>query len=248
MNGWQLPRTQYVRQGEGPLITAPDYVIFNPGSLLPPQCVHWRTPVAENYAVSPAGHPHQLRLTSSWLNLTGLDGNSAIVSGRYMGQTFVSRRQVDTLFTFSVDIDFSLEAEEHEAGVSIFLVQNHHFDLGVVMLPSANSSDLSPHFRFRGISYLPTPPEVVVPVNDIWLGQTLTMEVKAVNFTHYALSAGPTAHQHLMQTIGYAPAADLSFGFTGTLVGAYCTTNGRNGSADAYISNWRYQGQVQIRS
>lgn len=248
MSGWPLPPTQHIDKGEGPLITAPDHVTFQPGSSLPPQFVHWRIPVAKNYAISPPGHANQLRLTSSSLNLTGLDGNSAVVNGRYAGQTFVSRRQVDTFFTFSVDLDFTPDNEGDEAGVSVFLVQNHHFDLGAVMLPSANSSQLAPHLRFRGISYLPTPPEVVVPVNETWLGRTLKMEIKAVNITHYALSAGPAAHQHLMQTFGYAPAADLSFGFTGTLVGAYCTTNGGNGTTNAYISNWKYQGQGQVRS
>ncbi|KAK5685723.1 hypothetical protein LTR17_026986 [Elasticomyces elasticus] len=254
MNGWQLPLAKPETRGEGPLITAPDHVTFPPGSSLPPQFVHWRIPVAENYAISPPGHKNQLRLTSSKLNLTGYDGNYAGPAG----QTFVARRQVDTFFTFSVNIDFHPQDEEDEVGVSIFLVQNHHFDLGVVLLPSANtssaldgyddigSSALTPHLRFRGT--LPTTPEVVIPVNSTWLGQTLTMEIKAFNYTHYSLSAGPAAHQHLMQTIGYAPAIGVTFGFTGTLVGAYCTTNGRNGSTKAYVSNWRYTGQGQVRS
>ena len=46
-------------------------------------------------------------------------------------------------------------------------------------------------------------------------------------------------------TIGYGPAADVSFGFTGTLVGVYCTTNGGNGSAEAYVSDWVYTPQGQ---
>lgn len=258
MNGWSLPPRQIVEQGEGPLITAPDSIDLAPGTGLPPQLVHWRIPIADNYVVSPPGHENELQLTSSVLNLTGYDGNYAGPAG----QTFLGRRQVDTFFTFSVSIDYSaLSNLEDEAGVSIFLVQNHHFDLGVVMLPgtttaaasydNASASDpetLTPHLRFRGISYLPTPPEVVVPVNETWLGQPLTMEIKAFNFTHYALSAGPAQHQHLMQTVGYAPAADLSFGFTGTLVGVYATTNGRNGSTKAWVSDWTYVGQGQVRT
>jgi len=51
-----------------------------------------------------------------------------------------------------------------------------------------------------------------------------------------------------MQTVGYAPAADLSFGFTGTLVGVHATTNGRNGSTKAWVSDWTYVGQGQVRT
>lgn len=260
MSGWPLPPRNFVEEGEGPLITAPDYIDFAPGSSLPPQLVHWRIPIEENYVVSPPGHEYELQLTSSVLNLTGYDGNYA----GPQGQTFLGRRQVDTFFTFSVEVDYSdLSNLEDEAGVSVFLVQNHHFDLGIVMLPnsttnnniasydntsSSTPADLYPHLRLRGISYLPTPPEIVVPVNETWLGEPLTMEIRAFNYTHYSLSAGPAKHQHLMQTIGYAPAADLSFGFTGTLVGVYATTNGRNESTRAWVSDWQYEGQGQVRS
>ena len=32
---------------------------------------------------------------------------------------------------------------------------------------------------------------------------------------------------------------------SGTLVGVYATSNGGSGTTDAYISNWRYEGQGQ---
>lgn len=215
---WPLPPTQLVTQGEGPLITAPDNVQFEPGSNIPPQFLFWRIPIMENYVISPPGHPNTLQLTSSVLNLTGYDGNYAGPEG----QTFLGRRQVDTLFTYSVDLSFTPENLEDEAGISVFLVQNHHFDLGVVMLANAsssNSSALAPYFRFRGISYLPTPEPAIIPVPESWLGEKLRMEIKAFNLTHYAMSAGPAEHVSEMVTVGYAPGADLSFGFTGELCG-----------------------------
>lgn len=53
-----------------------------------------------------------------------------------------------------------------------------------------------------------------------------------------------------MQTLAYLPAALVSFGFTGALVGAYCTTNGRDGTGDgsveAFVSGWRYEGMGQL--
>lgn len=213
VSGWEMPPHEPVMEGEGALITAPDHITFAPDTKIPAHFTYWRIPAAENYIVSPPGHDNQLQLTSSVLNLTGYDGNYA----GPQGQTFISRRQVDTFFTFSVALDYSaLGNEDDEAGVSVFLVQNHHLDLGVIMLPSAaNSSTLSPHLRFRGESYLSVPDDVVIPVNETWWGSSLTMEIKAFNYTHYSFSAGPKAHQHLMQTITYGPAAAVSFGFTG---------------------------------
>jgi beta-xylosidase len=91
---------------------------FERGSKLPPHFVHWRLPVEDSYTIAPEGHPNSLRLKPSSLNLTGLDGN-----GGAGGQTFVGRRQVDTLFTYNVDIYYSPNTVEEEAGVTLFLTQ-----------------------------------------------------------------------------------------------------------------------------
>jgi hypothetical protein len=170
-------------------------------------------------------------LSPSLLNLTALNGNYAGPSG----QTFVGRRQQDTLFTYSVNLDYSPSVLEEEAGVSIFLTQNHHLDLGVVMLqansstgvfPGANAtvpsdpSEIKPHFRFRGISYIAVPDDLIVPVPDQWAGKELTLEIKASNVTHYALSAGPSDALSEMQTIIEVSNAPVSWGFTGMLLSA----------------------------
>ncbi|KAK5131942.1 hypothetical protein LTR08_000454 [Meristemomyces frigidus] len=270
VSSWPLPAQNVITEGEGPLITAAELLDFAPGTRLPPQLVHWRLPIADNYVVSPPNHAHTLQLTASVLNLTGLDGNYAGPAG----QTFVGRRQVDTFFTYSVDLDFSdLREEGDEAGVSLFLTQNHHFDLGVVLLPAPNTNlstqypsssppapPLTPHLRLRGISYLPVPPALTIPLSTFFNqtlphpSKTLTLQIKASNTTHYALSAGPPGHEHLLQTVGWTPAAAVSFGFTGTLCGVFATTNGRvvNGSAPsalrAWVGGWRYEGQGQVRS
>lgn len=101
--------------GQGPLISAPDHLDFAPGTALPPQLVHWRLPICQNYVVSPPGHPYTLEITGSRLNLTGLDGNYA----GPQGQTFIARRQTDSFFVFSVDVIANLIGEEHEVGVSV---------------------------------------------------------------------------------------------------------------------------------
>ncbi|KAI7151552.1 glycoside hydrolase family 43 protein, partial [Hortaea werneckii] len=245
MEGWPLPPSEEpITQGEGKLINTPDDLTFPPNSTLPPQLIHWRIPVRENYQVSAPDHPNSLQLTASVLNLTGYDGVTAF---HPQGQTFIARRQVDTFFTYSVNLDISdLTAEEDEAGVSVFLTQNHHYDLGIVMLPSSsssptddppsNTSSLTPHFRLRGISSSSTSapdfPTLILPINQTWLDRPespnlLRLEIKASNLTHYALSAAPAGAEHLRQTLGYAPARGVSYGFTGVLVGVYASVNGR---------------------
>ncbi|KAI6809841.1 glycoside hydrolase family 43 protein, partial [Hortaea werneckii] len=223
MDGWPLPPSEPITKGEGKLINTPDDLTFPPNSTLPPQLIHWRIPVRENYQVSARDHPNSLQLTASVLNLTGYDGVTAF---HPQGQTFLARRQVDTFFTYSVNLDISdLRHEEDEAGVSVFLTQNHHYDLGIVMLPPSttsssqaddppsNTAPLTPHFRLRGISSSSTIdfPTLILPINQTWLNRPespnlLRLEIKATNLTHYALSAAPAGAEHLRQTLGYAPA------------------------------------------
>ncbi|KAI0407275.1 glycosyl hydrolase [Xylaria palmicola] len=276
MSGWPMPKENKKLAGPGPFITEGDSIDFEPGTQLPAHFTHWRYPIPESYAVSPRERPGALRLRPSGLNLTALNGNYAGPAG----QTFVGRRQQDTLFTFQVDVDFSPPATmgsetEAEAGVSAFLTQNHHLDLGVVMLPassgtgvvspgaggeeddanlssadassSAAATELIPHFRFRGISYVPVPADLVVPVPPAWRGKTLRLEIRAGNATHYAFSAGPADAMSQMRTLLEASNAPVSWGFTGVLLGVYCTSNGNNGTTPAYFSRWRYIPQGQFR-
>ncbi|OQV04994.1 hypothetical protein CLAIMM_09798 [Cladophialophora immunda] len=265
MGGWQMSSRNSNISGEGPFADAADRLTFPPGSSMPIHLLHWRIPINSSYTISPPGRPNTLQLSPSKLNLTGYDGNYAGPEG----QTFVGRRQTDTLFTFSVNMEFSPESEGDEAGITVFLTQNHHIDLGIVLLTNSSSSSspppLAPYFRFSATSYLAVPPPLLVPVHSSFPNYTslsdsavstlkLYLEIRGFNLTHFAFSAGPIDAMSDVITIGYAPGADVSFGFTGTLLGAYATTNGRNITASspgtpAYISEWKYipQGRLSIR-
>lgn len=177
--------------------------------------------------MSAPGHPNTLRLKPSVLNLTALNGNYAGSTG----QTFVGRRQQDTLFTYSISLDFYPSVQEEEAGVTVFLTQNHHLDMGVVMLPAnsstaafpgtnttaTTSTELTPHVRFRGISYIPVPDPVIVPLPAEWANGTLRLEIKASNMTHYSFSVGPADRMSETQTIMQVSNQGVSWGFTGEL-------------------------------
>ena len=117
----------------------------------------------------------------------------------------------------------------------------------MAMLNLANSSILAPHFRFYAISSIPVPEPFTVPVPSNWLNKTLTMEIKTVNTTHYSFSAGPASSNAPLKVFACAPGSIVSWGFTGTLLGVYATSNGGNGTQPAYVSNWNYLGWGQVR-
>ncbi|PIG81029.1 xylosidase : arabinofuranosidase [Aspergillus arachidicola] len=251
-SGWEIPSEPIlVSDGEGPYVDSPDHLTFPPNSTLPSHLIHWRLPTPDTYLVSPPGNENSLVLRSSVLNLTSTDGLST--SGK--GQTFISRRQTDSLFTYQLDINASnLRNKEDEVGVSIFLTEAYHFDLGIVLLPQTDKNDtsggLAPNFRFRGMSGYSVPETVFPFPQYLSIASPVTLEIRAFNKTHYSFAAGPCDARHLMQRYGIARGEQLSAGFTGTLVGPYATTNGRqgsqNGEFEVAVGNWTYLPQGQI--
>ncbi|KAL3488041.1 glycosyl hydrolase [Aspergillus germanicus] len=237
MEGWPRPVTSHV-PGDGPWVGGDDDVDFAPGSSLPRHFTYWRFPRAKDYEISPNDRPYTLKLNPSIANLT-YDGASAPPGG----QSFLGRAQEHTLFTFSVDMDYSPRAGNQEAGVTVFLQQNQHVEMGVVV----SGSDNQPYLRVRGVSAVKQPPEYSIPLPGTWIGEKLHLEIKAFNFTHYSMSAGPANARSQMKTLAYVNNA--IFGgrsFTGTFVGVYATSNGGNGTTPAYFSNWSYTAQGQF--
>ncbi|KAK3937883.1 glycosyl hydrolase [Diplogelasinospora grovesii] len=265
MSGWPMPRPNLDIDGPGPWISeADDINSFPSGSSLPAHFTYWRFPNPDSFTISPPERPGTLRIKPSMLNLTALNGNYAGPKAAPGGQSFVGRRQQDTLFTYSVDVSFDPKVQEEEAGVSVFLTQNHHLDLGIVMLPEGsanaafpgtrnatkatdNTNKLVPFVRFRGISYISVPDPVVAPLPEAWSGKSLTLEINAFNMTHYSFAVGPADARSEMQTVMVVSNAPVSWGFTGTILGVYATGNGGNGTTPVYVSGWRYTGQGQFR-
>ncbi|KAH8601518.1 glycoside hydrolase family 43 protein [Bisporella sp. PMI_857] len=233
--GWHLDNLGPVQRGEGGLVDAsPVHLAFKAGSKLPPEFVYWRIPKEGNYRTTTRG----LELVSSSANLTGADGRSA----EPKGQTFIARRQVHSLFTFSATFDISsLRTHGQEVGVSVFLDQLHHYDLGIAILNG------TAQFRLRGITTVPTfisNDIALVPFPITWLGR-LVFEIRAANITHYTFLVGPVGRPAEARVIGYAPGLGLTWGFTGALLGVYATTNGEAEEFNTCVSDWKYIGAKQ---
>jgi beta-xylosidase len=251
------PPNRNLTRGEGAFVDEPDVVDFEPGSAIPSHFVHWRAPLEGIFSVSSAkdAFPNTLHVTPSKANLTG--------SPEFLGQdgqSFIARRQTDTLFTFSTDLSFDPTTAGQEAGVTVFLTQFEHIDLGIVLLPSDSPNEkLSPHFRFRAegqgnAKKEDVPKESITPIPAKWQhgpkNSAIRLQIQAVNETYYEFSAMPSNDPAAIVTLGSGPAALVSGGsgpFTGALVGAYATSNGGDVSGgDAYFGRWRYQGDGQV--
>lgn len=216
MTGWQLPKPNRNIPGTGSFVEDPDIIDFGPGSSLPKHLVHWRLPQIDSFAISPPHHPNCLCLAPSKANLTGPyapDSTDAF--------TFLARRQTHTLFTYSVDVEFSSEVEEEEVGVTAFLTQYQHIDLGIVLLPSDNGS-LTPQLRFRttgfGKAGISLPETLVLPIPAFWLKEPVQLQIDAKNESHYIFSAAPRSDSLESQIVGYADVTIVSGGsgpFTG---------------------------------
>jgi len=259
-----LPPASLSLPGLGSLVTADDDLAFSSETSLPLHFTYWRAPIPSHYTLTGSS----LRLNPSFLNLTAINGNYAgplhsppsTAPAPGAGQTFISRRQTSTLFTYSIDFSFTPNTLNSELGISAFLTQNHHLDMGIVLLPRSsataflegsdtdkNPGELIPHVRIRGMSYVPVPAEVVIPVPRVWVGGQLTLEVRADNATHYVFSVGPARRVAEMREVAVWSNDAVSWGFTGVLLGAYATSNGGTGTAPGYISRWRYVNRGQVR-
>ncbi|KAI4754093.1 hypothetical protein E4T52_13781 [Aureobasidium sp. EXF-3400] len=256
---WSLPCDRKT-PGNGTFVSDPDVYHFAPNSTIPAHFGYWRWPNRSSFQISPAGHPNTLELTPS--NGSIHTGAFNFIAGFDIHRfTLIMRRQTDTLFQYSVDIDFEPQALDEEAGVTAFLNQAQNINLGIVMLPinaadkSSTNSTLAPHLRFvvtsgGSLDKTEAPPTNVIPVPQAWTKNPIRLMVEAQNSTHYSLSASSVVTPWQSILMGQARASLLSGGmgdFTGTLVGAYATTNGKgdNATVKAYVTNWRYQGLGQ---
>ncbi|KAI1762600.1 glycoside hydrolase family 43 protein [Hypoxylon sp. FL1150] len=265
MSGWALPPASRDIPGNGPFNSDPDKYDFEEGTSIPRNLVHWRVPRDGAFSVTPNG----LQIIPSRNDLTGTPYSETTpeLSGQ-QGLSFIGRRQTDTLFTFTVDLTFHPQQAGQEAGVTVFLTQVDHIDLGVVLLPGTSNSScasqqkreiaeaqqLALRFRAEGTGTPPEPQTVAVPKGWLDDGGAIRLSIEAANATHYNLAAMPAANPVARIHVGTASAGLVSGGngsFVGSLVGAYATCNGAGAGVEcpedgnAYLNRWRYSGVGQ---
>ncbi|KAJ4288501.1 hypothetical protein N0V90_011737 [Kalmusia sp. IMI 367209] len=240
-----LPQARGNVPRPGPYISEPGVVDFGPQSKLPRQFLHWRIPEEDLFAISPSGHLNTLRITPSRVNLTSDKSYQPTKEG--LG--FVARKQTSTKFRFSVDVSFKPTTISGEAGITVFLTQLQHIDLGIMNVPdSSNNKALVPHLKFNaeasGKPNETIPEPRSAPVPHSWLSHPIRLTVEATSDSKYTFSAASTSNPSQVKTLGTANATLVSGGsgpFTGTIIGVFNTKNdNKNESAPAYFSRWRY--------
>ncbi|KAF3806749.1 Non-reducing end alpha-L-arabinofuranosidase BoGH43A [Colletotrichum gloeosporioides] len=194
-------------------VAGTDAIDFTKIHLKPLHLVHWRYPNGSNFNFSPDDPSCGLKLLPSFGNLS-----SGVANASDESLSLLARRQSHSLFTFSVDLAFSLGSESDEAGVTVFVSEKTQIELGVVqMVPTGTSvtSSPAPHLRFQGASNgtLIESSSLIFP--EEWRDQMLSLEIKAFNASYYAFSAGPAAYQSKLMTVAYAPVSLIRPIFTG---------------------------------
>ncbi|KAH7111199.1 glycosyl hydrolase [Dactylonectria macrodidyma] len=214
------------------------------GREIPRHFIHWRPPPdrSDIYEVVSNRNKRAFSLKASWANLTAHPNYSATD-----GQTFMARRQSHTAFSFSVHVDAKLKKLAQETGISVFLTSHQHIDLSIVMLPGRGNK-VSPHLQLRtevvGKPGAKAPKTAVIPVPKHWRNEPIRLTVTGDEKRFYFLaSRGSDKHFYDSKHMGSVSAAVVSGGsgpFTGTLLGAYATTNGGSSTFKSHISRWTY--------
>ncbi|KAL6866515.1 hypothetical protein ACO1O0_002626 [Amphichorda felina] len=250
MEGWPLPPETRDVPGDGPFNSDPDEYDFTADSPLPKHFVHWRVPRPDTFTTTDDG----LSITPSRNNLTGIPNSESdvVLTGQH-GLSFIGRRQTHTLFDFSVDLSFSPHDVGQEAGVTVFLTQLNHIDLGVVLLrPGNNDTAPSLYLRMRAEGTGTAPPAQTVRLPESWVGKTVRLHIAAEDPKSYTLSASSGGE---VLEVGTASSGLVSGGdgsFVGSLVGAYATCNGEGSDVDcpeggvANFQRWRYTPVAQF--
>ncbi|KAH6690056.1 xylosidase/arabinosidase [Verticillium dahliae] len=256
-----LPPKNLDVAGEGPWLSDGDEYDFAPGSSIPKNLIHWRIQQnrTERFTVSPEGHANMLRLTPTKYSLDSAvppeligDPNAGIHP-----LTFIARKQSHTIFNFSVDLNFHPGEENEEAGVTLFLTQFQHVELGYVRL-KAPDGRLAMYLRFKhelsgkegyeGEPLASEPEPALHKVPCAWLGHPVRLQISAVNETHYvfnAASVGSDGKESDKVVLGIVSAWFMSGGSGQFMVGAYATSNGGDNLTPAYVSRWRYEPIAQ---
>ncbi|KAL3470378.1 glycosyl hydrolase [Aspergillus californicus] len=235
--------------GDGQWADAGDTNLPDGKGKIPSHFVHWRPPPNRDEiyrVVSDKHHQHQeFLLKASIANLTGTASYKPTD-----GQTFLARKQAHTGFIFSIDVDTGvLTNADHETGLSVFLTSYQHIDLSIIMLGN-HGRQPAVHVQLR-IESLGKPdfnisdPVIQLPLPRAWNGKrvTLLVEGNETRYDFYA-SLSPSSKQNgNVQFLGTVSAEAVSGGsgpFSGTLLGAFATTNGGSDTFDSRVSRWKY--------
>ncbi|KAH7303489.1 glycosyl hydrolase [Stachybotrys elegans] len=251
MEVWPLPEETRDIPGDGYFNGDADAYDWDAASKMPKHFVYWRVPRYENFQFTDSG----LQIVPSRANMTGAYTGDIALTGQ-RGISFVSRRQTETIFNFSVDVSLDATAVGQEAGVTAFLAQENHVDIGLAYLQPCNE-EAGLFIRFRAHGRL-SPPQAMFRLPADWVeAESVRLHIQARDQESFVLGAS-LGDGELIE-LGTAPAELISHldsarsgTFIGVLVGIYATCNGAGEGIDcpeggvATFQRWRYEPIAQF--
>lgn len=172
--------------------------------------------------------------SDSWALNKGLEltGNEFELNNSMKTPVFIGCRQQDPECFISVNLDFIPIHNNEEAGVTIFMNENFHYDFYKIRDEKSNYLVLRKHVG-----------DIVVSQRvEIYSDQSLTLKIKALN-DKYSFYADYDNQKDYLIGAGETRllSKEIAGGFTGVFIGMYATGNGKKSESVAKFSNFIYE-------
>ena len=145
--------------------------------------------------------------------------------------TFVGRRQQDEKFTALTKIDFNPGNENDEAGLTVFMDYQAHYNLSIKNIDRKRHIVLTYHLG--SIRHL----EKQIPLND----EVVIMKVESTGTQYiFSYSYNENAFEKLGTIESKFLSTETNGGFTGVFIGLFSTGNGKKASSKADFDWFEY--------
>jgi xylan 1,4-beta-xylosidase len=174
-----------------------------------------------NFLRNPDAHDWSLSERPGWLRLYG----SPRTLDEQDSPTFIGRRQQHFTVSAKALLDFRPENEGHEAGLTVFMNEGHHYEIAVTQLQ--DNRCLIVRRRIGDLVALVARERIEEgPVE-------LEIQAQSNSYTFLYTMAGQPAQKVATGATRYL-SSEVAGGFTGVYFGMYATSNGngRTGPAD----------------
>ncbi|KAF1299075.1 hypothetical protein BAU15_00060 [Enterococcus sp. JM4C] len=170
---------------------------------------------------------------SAWKFSAGLSlyGKAATLNNTDTAPVFIGCRQTSPICEVSVDFTFSPNNEGEEAGVTIYMNENFHYD--VFRMNKDGRQVLSLRKQVGDICYL---------ANSLdYSGENVTLIIQAKEDKYYWSVKEPSGKEHLLgEGEARLLSKEIAGGFTGVYLGMYATGNGKMSQTPAVFTHFSY--------
>jgi len=181
--------------------------------------IHLRNPVAENYSLTER---------KGFLRLRGSEKNLFDVAS----PTFVARRQQHFDFTATASLEFEPKSENEEAGLTLLMTNEHHYDFFVTQ--RGHQRVLVVKYNLELIQQ--TAVEIPLAPGAAQLRITGTKE-----FYHFSFSQNGAAFREIAKVNTRYLGTEVTSGYNGVVIGLYATGIGKTGAATADFDWFEYE-------